>query len=130
MLTDCFAALDRYLAEKRDQLPCGMLEAVAVRFYGDGIDAYEKQLADFSEEMTAKYGTVKVILAERQIRYQTAEMTAVCALERYLAGQMVTVEAVSYTHLLWILKRRRGTCESYFFIKTKQQTDGLVRERW
>ncbi len=92
MLTDCFAALDRYLAERRDQLPCGMLEAVAVKFYGDGIDAYEKQLADFSEEMTAKYGTVKVILAERQIRYQTAEMTAVCALERYLAGQTVTVE--------------------------------------
>ena len=95
MLTDCFAALDAYFAQQRNDLPCGMPQAMTVKVYGDGIDAYEEQLADFSADMAKKYGAVQIILAEKEERYQLASMTAVCALEKFKAG-----ETMSYDRLL------------------------------
>lgn len=90
MLTDCFAALKGYLAEQQSQLPCGMGTCVTVKFFGDGIDAYGKELEDFSAEMAGNYPGFRMILAEPSERYQDAEMAAVCALERFQAGKTVT----------------------------------------
>lgn len=94
MLTDCFAALDAYFAQQRNN-PCGMPQAMTIKVYGDGIDAYEEQLAGFAADMAEKYGAVQIIPAEKEDRYQLASMTAVCALEKFKAG-----ETISYDRLL------------------------------
>jgi universal bacterial protein YeaZ len=50
-------------------------------FYGDGIDAYEDKLGDFEK-------------APKEERYQTAEMTAVVAIDKYVAGDTCAVESL------------------------------------
>ena len=92
MLTDCLETLDEWLSEKQDNLPCGMPETVTVKFYGDGIDAYEKQLRQFAEEMREKYDVARILFAEKEERYQTADLTALRALEKYLAGEVSAAE--------------------------------------
>ena len=89
MLTDCFEALDRYLEAQRSELPCGMPQAMSVKVYGDGIDAYEKELAAFAADMAKKYGAVQVAFADKEERYQLASMTALCALEKFKAGEIL-----------------------------------------
>ncbi len=94
MLTDCFAALDRLISERQSELPCGMPQAMTVKFYGDGIDAYDNALTDFARQLREKYGMVHIALAEESERYQTAEMTAVCALKKFLAGETLSATAL------------------------------------
>lgn len=94
MLKDCFEALDAYLEEAQNNLPCGMPETVTIRFFGDGIDAYGAELKAFQDEMSKKYIVSRILLADEKERYQTADMTAVCALEKYRAGQLQDVESL------------------------------------
>lgn len=92
MLTDCFDALRKHFADRRDNLPCGMPETVTVTFYGDGIDAYREELDTFAKTAAQTYTGARVLFAEEEERYQRADMIALCALEKYRAGQTLAAE--------------------------------------
>lgn len=92
MLTDVFAAIREELDQRSGETACGIPVAGKIVFYGDGIDAYGKELAAFAAELAASYGSWQVVCADKESRYQRASMTAACALERYRAGHLLTVE--------------------------------------
>lgn len=92
MLTDVFAAIRQELDQRSGETACGIPVAGKIVFYGDGIDAYGKELAAFAAELAASYGSWQVVCADKESRYQRASMTAACALERYRAGHLLTVE--------------------------------------
>lgn len=84
MLTDVFDALEACLKERLDDAPCGMAASGRIMFYGDGIDAYGQQLAEFKERMIKEAGSFVIREAEKENRYQSAEMTARAALYKYM----------------------------------------------
>lgn len=86
MLTDCFAVIETELKKRQGAEP------VSVKFYGDGIDAYASKLETFAAEMTECYEEATFMTAEPKERYQTAEMTARCALEKYRRGEILSAE--------------------------------------
>ena len=45
-------------------------------FYGDGIDAYGEQLAEFKNKIAKEAGSFVMLESDNENRYQTAEMTA------------------------------------------------------
>lgn len=92
MLTDVLDALRSTLDERSGQTACGAPAAGRILFYGDGIDAYGSQLDAFTKETAAVYSTISISRAPEEERYQTAGMTARCALEKYRRGETVTVE--------------------------------------
>lgn len=90
MLTEVFSAIEGYLEELRQGMPCGMLQASTITFYGDGIDAYGSQLEEFKEKLQRTEGA-RILLAEKEDRYQNAKMTARVALEKYERGETLSV---------------------------------------
>ena len=89
MLTDVLEAVEHLIKERLDEAPCGMAPAGRIMFYGDGIDAYGEQLEAFREKIAREAGSFVVLEAEKENRYQTAEMTARAAFEKYLKKDMV-----------------------------------------
>ncbi|MBR4019893.1 MAG: tRNA (adenosine(37)-N6)-threonylcarbamoyltransferase complex dimerization subunit type 1 TsaB [Firmicutes bacterium] len=51
MLTDVLEALENLIKDRLDDAPCGMAAAGRIMFYGDGIDAYGEQLAEFKDKI-------------------------------------------------------------------------------
>ena len=94
MLADCFTALDSFLGERPASEAKETPTVITVRFFGDGIDAYEAQLRRFAEEIEQKYSFVRICFAEKKHRYQTAEMTARCALKKYEKKELVAAEGL------------------------------------
>ncbi len=92
MLTDVFDALRAELDQRSAETACGIPVSGKIVFYGDGIDAYGSELADFTAELAGTYSSWKVELAEKDQRYQRASMTAEFALARYRDGHLLTVE--------------------------------------
>lgn len=92
MLTDVFDALRGELDQRSAETACGIPVAGKIVFYGDGIDAYGRELADFTAELAASYGSWQVELAGEENRYQRASMTAEFALAKYRDGHLLTVE--------------------------------------
>ena len=62
--------------------------ALRIVFYGDGVDAYAERLAEFREEMK----NVDVIFAPEETRYQTADMVAGFAAEKFARGETCSHE--------------------------------------
>ena len=89
MLTDVLAAIETCIKDRLDDAPCGMAPAGRIMFYGDGIDAYGAQLAEFKDKIATEAGSFVILEAEKEERYQTAEMTARAALMKYAEGDMV-----------------------------------------
>lgn len=61
-------------------------EARVFTFYGDGVDAYSKELEEFSEKCKAESWMVSIDFAPESERYQTADMTLRLAAKKYRAG--------------------------------------------
>ena len=89
MLIDVLAAIETCIKDRLDDAPCGMAPAGRIMFYGDGIDAYGPQLAEFKDKIAKEAGSFVILEAEKEERYQTAEMTARAALMKYAEGDMV-----------------------------------------
>ncbi|MBR5315978.1 MAG: tRNA (adenosine(37)-N6)-threonylcarbamoyltransferase complex dimerization subunit type 1 TsaB [Firmicutes bacterium] len=87
MLTDVFEAIENCLRDRMDDAPCGMAPSGRIMFYGDGIDAYGQQLAEFKEKMIKDFGTFVMDEASKEERYQTAEMTAKVASALFAQGK-------------------------------------------
>ncbi len=90
LLTEVFSAIEAHLADARAEMPCGMLQASTIRFFGDGIDAYGLELAEFQEKIQKTAGC-RILLAQKEERYQDAAMTAHAALKKYKAGETLAV---------------------------------------
>lgn len=78
MLTDVLQAVNSIDCEEPGALR-------RVDFYGDGIDAYERELIEFQNVMSEK--NIEVILTPKPERYQNGEMVARVALEKYMTGE-------------------------------------------
>ena len=76
------------IAEK--VLPSGR----AVKFYGDGIDAYEAQIRSYFDDLGRREGT-DYFFAAPKVRYQRAAAAAYAAIPKILKG-----EAVGFAQLL------------------------------
>lgn len=83
MLTDVLAAIETCIKDRLDDAPCGMAPSGRIMFYGDGIDAYGEQLADFRDKIAREAGSFVILEADKGVRYQTAEMTARAALGKF-----------------------------------------------
>lgn len=83
MLTDVFQAIEACVTERLDDAPCGMAAAGRIMFYGDGIDAYGEQLEEFKANMLKRAGSFVINEAPKENRYQTAEMTARAAFNKF-----------------------------------------------
>ena len=92
MLTDVLEAVENLIKDRLDDAPCGMAAAGRIVFYGDGIDAYGEQLAEFRNRIAKEAGSFVIIEAAKEERYQTAEMTARAAFDKYMNGETVSVE--------------------------------------
>ena len=92
MLTDVLAAVEILIQERLDDAPCGMAAAGRIVFYGDGIDAYGPQLDAFKTKISKNAGSFVIVEASKEDRYQTAEMTARAAFDRYMKKETVSVE--------------------------------------
>lgn len=99
MLTDVFDAIRGELDQRSAETACGIPVAGKIVFYGDGIDAYGKELADFTSELTASYCSWQVELAGEEERYQRASMTARRAFEKYRDGHALTVEELTPVYM-------------------------------
>lgn len=117
MLGDVLNAIDTYASAKSDELAptkcmgAGKEEAklpynILVKFYGDGIDAYEKKIVEHfdgtpdialgrpSADTADSHplgGNVRYDFADPSERYQKADMVAKLALAKYKAGDTCTV---------------------------------------
>lgn len=117
MLGDVLNAIDTYASAKSDELAptkcmgAGKEEAklpynILVKFYGDGIDAYEKKIVEHfdgtpdialgrpSTDTADSHplgGNVRYDFADSSERYQKADMVAKLALAKYKAGDTCTV---------------------------------------
>ena len=89
MLTDVFAAIEDLIKERLDDAPCGMAPAGRIMFYGDGIDAYGEQLVEFRNKIAREAGSFVILEAEKENRYQTAEMAARAALMKLEKNETV-----------------------------------------
>ena len=89
MLTDVLEALENLIQERLDDAPCGMAAAGRIMFYGDGIDAYGQQLAEFKNKIAREAGSFVILEADKENRYQTAEMTARAALIKLTNKEIV-----------------------------------------
>lgn len=79
MLTDVLSSISSYLS---------VHPGINVNFYGDGVDAYEQELTEFKgQHAAANFG-----FADKAARYQTAEMTARVALEKFRRGEILSVD--------------------------------------
>lgn len=83
MLTDVFDAIETCVKDRLDDAPCGMAPSGRILFYGDGIDAYGQQLEEFKAKMIKEAGSFVISFAEKETRYQTAEMTARAAFSKF-----------------------------------------------
>ena len=83
MLTDVLSAIETCVKDRLDDAPCGMAPSGRIVFYGDGIDAYGEQLAEFKEKMIKEAGTFVISEANKEDRYQTAKMTARAAFDKF-----------------------------------------------
>lgn len=92
MLTDVFDAIRTELDGRSAETACGIPVAGRIVFYGDGIDAYGSELAEFTAGLAADYCSWQAVLADEEERYQRASMTAACALEKYRDGHLLSVE--------------------------------------
>ncbi|MDD7718861.1 MAG: tRNA (adenosine(37)-N6)-threonylcarbamoyltransferase complex dimerization subunit type 1 TsaB [Eubacteriaceae bacterium] len=92
MLEDVLSAIKTELEDRFDNTNCGMPVAAKVVFYGDGIDAYEERLDQFTAELKESRVACVIEKAEKEERYQCAAMTAQAALEMYKQGKTVSVE--------------------------------------
>lgn len=91
LLTEVFTAIEAHLEDLRDGMPCGMLQSSTVKFFGDGIDAYERELDEFKEKVL-KLAGCRVLLAAKEERYQDAGMAARFALRKYEAGETLSAD--------------------------------------
>lgn len=91
LLTEVFEAVEAHLEDVRSEMPCGMLQAASVKFYGDGVDAYAQELADFKEKMLKLEGC-RVLNAPKDERYQDAGMTARAAVKKYRNGELISAD--------------------------------------
>ncbi len=89
MLTDVLEAIETLVKDRLDDAPCGMAPAGRIMFYGDGIDAYGEELAAFREKMVKEAGSFVILEAEKENRYQTAEMAARVAFDKYEKNETV-----------------------------------------
>ncbi len=80
MLTDVLSSVSGYLSGN---------PGIKVTFYGDGVDAYEEQLAAFCRQ---NGDLAEIRMAEKKQRYQNAAMTARVALDKYRAGERLSPE--------------------------------------
>ncbi|MBR3785639.1 MAG: tRNA (adenosine(37)-N6)-threonylcarbamoyltransferase complex dimerization subunit type 1 TsaB [Firmicutes bacterium] len=90
MLTDVLEAIETCIRDRLDDAPCGMAPAGRIMFYGDGIDAYGEQLAEFKEKIARAAGSFVILEAAKEDRYQTAEMTARAAFDKLEKNETVT----------------------------------------
>ena len=81
MLTDVLGAI------KQKALPNGK----TVRFYGDGIDAYEAQIRSYFDDLGYQAEKDYFFTASAE-RYQSAAAAAYAALDRIAAGELVSFE--------------------------------------
>ena len=95
MLTDIFKAIKDNLEEKRSDLPCGMPTMETIRFYGDGIDAYAKELEEFEHELSKEKHVFRIVPAEKEERYQHAELVAKAGLEKFKKGETCSYEELN-----------------------------------
>lgn len=65
---------------------------IEVIFYGDGIDAYMDRLTAFRNELNEKNSNApSVIFSDENDRYQTADLVAEFAAEKFVKGETVSV---------------------------------------
>lgn len=83
MLTDVLDAIETCVKDRLDDAPCGMAPSGRIVFYGDGIDAYGQQLAEFKEKMVREAGSFVISETNKEDRYQTAKMTARVAFDKF-----------------------------------------------
>ena len=86
MLADVLKAVKDNLEEKRSDLPCGMPTMETIRFYGDGIDAYAKELEEFEDQLKHEKHVFRIVLADKEERYQHAELVAKAGLLKFKNG--------------------------------------------
>lgn len=91
LLTEVFTAIEAHLEDLRDGLPCGMLQASTVKFYGDGVDAYGQELEEFKEKVLRLAGC-RILMAPKEERYQDAVMTAKAALTKYKNDETISFQ--------------------------------------
>ena len=91
LLTEVFDAIEGHLEDVRSEMPCGMLQASTVKFYGDGVDAYEQELDQFKEKVLRLSGC-RILTAPKEERHQDAAMTARAALMKYEKGETISVQ--------------------------------------
>jgi len=90
MLTDVLEAIETLVHDRLDDAPCGMAPAGRIMFYGDGIDAYGEQLAEFKNKIAREAGSFVILEADKEERYQTAEMTARAAFVKLQNNETVS----------------------------------------
>lgn len=92
MLEDVLEAIKVELADRFQSTSCGMPLTSKVVFYGDGVDAYEERLDDFTEQLRQEKVAVIVEKAPKEVRYQDGEMIARVALKQFCKGETLSVE--------------------------------------
>lgn len=83
MLTDVLTAIETCIKDRLDDAPCGMAPSGRVMFYGDGIDAYGELLTEFKNKIAREAGSFVIGEADKENRYQSAEMTARAAFDKF-----------------------------------------------
>ena len=83
MLTDVLAAIETCIKDRLDDAPCGMAPSGRIMFYGDGIDAYGDLLTEFKNKIAREAGSFVILEADKEKRYQSAEMTARAAFDKF-----------------------------------------------
>lgn len=68
-----------------------------IMFFGDGIHAYESQIAQWTEKISPQ--GVKVILAKEKIRYQKASAVARLGLELYKQNKAMAYEQIKPVYM-------------------------------
>lgn len=95
IVEDCLPGGPYMLTEVLDVIAEKVLPAGrAVKFYGDGIDAYETQIRSYFDDLGAKEGA-QFFFAAPEMRYQRAAAAAYAAFPKILRG-----ETRSYAQLL------------------------------
>ena len=87
MLTDVLDRLKEYL----DSSIINEEEKVNITFFGDGIDAYTKELEAYNDELEGE-GPINISFADKEHRYQTADMIVKLAASKYDAGDLLSPE--------------------------------------
>jgi len=83
MLTDVLDAIETCIKDRLDDAPCGMAPSGRIMFYGDGIDAYGELLTEFKNKIAREAGSFVILEADKEKRYQSAEMTARAAFDKF-----------------------------------------------